>query len=72
MRSVGVAEVLLFFQGEHAPGVTRTPDLRIRQFFVIPADDVRTKSARDAVPAVNGLLDEKGSIKPETKIKQLH
>jgi hypothetical protein len=38
MQSVGVAEVLLFFQGEHAPGVTRTPDLRIRNPFLYPAE----------------------------------
>ena len=38
MQSVGVAEVLLFFQGEHAPGVTRTPDLRIRNPLLYPAE----------------------------------
>ena len=37
------------------------------QFFPIPADDVRSKPARDAVPAVSGLLDEKGTLKAEYK-----
>jgi hypothetical protein len=36
-------------------------------FFVIPADDVRTKPARAAVPEVGGLLDAKGALKSEHK-----
>ncbi|HEY5797307.1 MAG TPA: AAA family ATPase [Bosea sp. (in: a-proteobacteria)] len=34
-------------------------------FATIPAKDIRTKKARDATPAVDGLLDEKRRIRPE-------
>ena len=52
MQSVGVAEVLLFFQGEHAPGVTRTPDLRIRNPLLYPAE------LRAHNPTYTAFLDE--------------
>lgn len=34
-------------------------------FYCIEADDIRTKKSRPAVPAKDGLLDEKGKIKDE-------
>ena len=40
-------------------------------FMSIPADDIRTKPARDAQNAVIGLLDEKGKIRPTLRKKTL-
>jgi energy-coupling factor transporter ATP-binding protein EcfA2 len=34
------------------------------RFYAIPADDIRTKSSRQ-IPAVQGILDDKGEVRPE-------
>jgi putative AbiEii toxin of type IV toxin-antitoxin system/AAA domain-containing protein len=66
LRDLGFKKVVALFDGNKRDAAARFgkefPDYRA---FVIPADDVRTKSARKQSAEVKGMLDEHGKIRPE-------